>query len=126
MDAERVALDGVDAAEFELDARGRHASDVALEDGQPVARPYEKVGAALLLPSGKQRVDALVVEATFDTPGHLPTRERKPEVPLVGRPVREVALQVLGGEPAFDHLRVDLVSGAAELRLVQQRRDIRA
>ena len=71
-------------------------------------------------------MDAFLVKAPLDAPGHPSTGKRKPEVSMEGLLVHEVALDMVVGEPAFDDLDVDSVPRVAQQFVMQQRRDIRA
>src|SRR5205085_9838680 len=109
-------------AEVELHARVRQGSRILLEHGQPISGPNEKAGTAVFSPGGQQSIDALVVEAPLDAPGHPSHGKRKPEVSMQRLLVHEVALDVVVGEPALDDLDVDFVPSIAQQTLMQQGR----
>jgi hypothetical protein len=114
VDTKGIALDGVAEAEVEFNARVRQGSRIALEHGQPIAGPNEKAGTAVCPPGGEQSIDAFVVKAPLDAPGHPSTGKRKPKVSLEGLLVHEVTLDMVVREPALDDLDVDSVPGVAQ------------
>jgi hypothetical protein len=114
VDTKGIALDDVAEAEVKFNPRVRHGNRVALEHGQPISRPNEKAGTAISSPSVEQSIDAFVIKAPLDAPGHLSTGKRKPEVAMEGLLVHEVAFEMLAGEPALDDLDVDSVPRVAQ------------
>jgi hypothetical protein len=119
VDTKGLAFHGVDAAEAEFNTGVRHRSGIALEHGQPISRPNEEVGAAVLSPGGEQSIDTCIVKAPLDATGHPPAGQREPEVSMEGLLVHEMALEMLPSEPALDDLDVDLVPRVTQLRLMQ-------
>jgi hypothetical protein len=114
-----IALDGVDAADVEFNAGVRHRCRIALEHGEPISGPNEKPSTAVSSPGGEQSIDAFVVKAPLDAPGHPSTGKRKSEVSMEGLLVHEVAFDVLAREPALDDLDIDSVPRVAQQCVMQ-------